>query len=55
MDPSEEIVSEWPRTNIMGAGGHPEHFKPKQRSVTANTTQRTASKVLASQYYRPIF
>ena len=40
--PSEEIVSEWPRTNIMGAGGHPEHFKPKQRSVTANATQRTA-------------
>ena len=50
MGPSEEIVSEWPRTNIMGAGGHPEHFKPKQRSVTANATQRTASKVLALEY-----
>ena len=45
MGPSEEIVSEWPRTNIMGAGGHPEHFKPKQRSVTAN-----ALKVLALEY-----
>ena len=50
MGPSQEIVSEWPRTNIMGAGGLPEHFKPKQRSVTANATQHTASKVLALEY-----
>ena len=33
----------------------PEHFEPKQRSVAASATQRTASKVLASQYWRPIF
>ena len=31
----------------MGAGGHPEHFEPKQRSVAAIAIHRTTSKVLA--------
>ena len=51
----DEIGSEWPRTNIMGLGDRPEHFEPKQRSVATSATQRTASKVLASPYWRPIF
>ena len=53
--PDPKSCFEWPRTNVMGAGGHPEHFEPKQRSVAVSATQRTASKVLASQYWRPIF
>ena len=55
MGPFGQSCLEWPRTNNMGAGGHPEHYEPKQRSVAASATQRTASKVLASQYWRPIF
>ena len=44
------------RSHSSWAGVHPpEHFEPKQRSVAASATQRTASKVLASQYWRPIF
>ena len=44
------------RSYSSWAGVHPpEHFEPKQRSVAASATQRTASKVLASQYWRPIF
>ena len=30
----------------------PEHFEPNQRSVAVSATQRTASKVLASQYWK---
>ena len=48
--PNPKSCFEWPRTNVMGAGGHPEHFEPKQRSVAAIAINRTASKVLASQY-----
>ena len=48
--PNPKSCFEWPKTNVMGAGGHPEHFEPKQRSVAAIAFNRTASKVLASQY-----
>ena len=48
--PFKKSCLEWPRTNNMGAGGHPEHFEPKQRSVAAIAIHRMASKVLASQY-----
>ena len=46
---NHRIHSSW------AGGGSPEHFEPKQRSVAACAILRQASKVLASQYWRPIF
>ena len=39
-------------TLITGAGGPAEHFEPNWRSVGAIAINRTASKVLASMYWR---
>ena len=44
------------RSHSSWAGVDPlEHFEPKQRSVAVSAPQRTASKGLAAQYWRPIF
>ena len=51
-----QIVDGIKRIHSSWAGdGSPEHFEPNYRSVAACAILRQASKVLASQYWRPIF
>ena len=51
----EKVLLNFPRHIQAGAGGPPEHFEPKQGSVPSIPVYSTASTVLASVYWRPIF
>ena len=51
----EKVLLNDPRHIQAGAGGPPEHFEPKQGSVPSIPVYSTASTVLASMYWRPIF